>query len=89
MKLTRISVCPGSLDAIQGALGTVFEAVDTVFEHSESASETVSELKSCSRAFVAIRPPGHHCGEVSKSGDIAYESENEQATRIRRQGSVS
>ncbi|KAF4562594.1 Histone deacetylase HD type 1 [Pleurotus pulmonarius] len=51
-------LCPGTLDAIQGALGTVCEAVDTVMNPTESAP----------RAFVAIRPPGHHCGEDTPSG---------------------
>lgn len=49
-----ITVCPGSIDAVQGALGTVCEAVDDVLNPSTSNS----------RAFVAVRPPGHHCGEV-------------------------
>ncbi|KAM5535014.1 hypothetical protein V8D89_011387 [Ganoderma adspersum] len=61
-------LCPGSLDAIQGALGTVCEAVDTVLRPPETASESASEPKACSRAFVAIRPPGHHCGEDTPSG---------------------
>lgn len=52
-------VCPGSLDAIQGALGTVCEAVDTVLDDS-----VTSDTGRISQAFVAIRPPGHHCGEV-------------------------
>ncbi|KAF7422943.1 hypothetical protein PC9H_011107 [Pleurotus ostreatus] len=51
-------LCPGTLDAIQGALGTVCEAVDTVVNTKDSAP----------RAFVAIRPPGHHCGEDTPSG---------------------
>ncbi|KAJ3516478.1 hypothetical protein NMY22_g14197 [Coprinellus aureogranulatus] len=49
-------LCPESLNAIQGALGTVCEAVDNVMS------------KSLERAFVAIRPPGHHCGEDTPSG---------------------
>ncbi|KAF7300517.1 hypothetical protein HMN09_00936200 [Mycena chlorophos] len=51
-------LCPESLDAIQGALGTVCEAVDAVMTPSHSTK----------RAFVAVRPPGHHCGEDSPSG---------------------
>jgi histone deacetylase HOS3 len=51
-----LAVCPGSIDAIQGALGTVCEAVDSIM------AGTIS------RAFVAIRPPGHHCGEDAPSG---------------------
>ncbi|KAG6872232.1 hypothetical protein C0995_011736 [Termitomyces sp. Mi166 len=50
-------LCPESIDAIQGAVGTVCEAVDNVI-----ASKTDT------RAFVAIRPPGHHCGEDTPSG---------------------
>ncbi|KAF9240163.1 Arginase/deacetylase [Melanogaster broomeanus] len=46
-------LCPGSVEAIQGAIGAVQEAVDAV---------------PCERAFVAIRPPGHHCGEDTPSG---------------------
>ena len=45
-----------SLNAFQGALGGVADAVDTVF---------TSNTK---RAFVAIRPPGHHCSADYPSG---------------------
>ncbi|KAJ3573753.1 hypothetical protein NP233_g2224 [Leucocoprinus birnbaumii] len=51
-------LCPESINAIQGALGTVCEAVDRVLDSEDS-------LK---RAFVAVRPPGHHCGEDTPSG---------------------
>ncbi|KAJ3558957.1 hypothetical protein NM688_g627 [Phlebia brevispora] len=51
-------LCPTSLEAIQGALGTVCEAVDHLCSPSASHS----------RAFVAVRPPGHHCGEDTPSG---------------------
>ncbi|KIP06837.1 hypothetical protein PHLGIDRAFT_72030 [Phlebiopsis gigantea 11061_1 CR5-6] len=51
-------LCPESMDAVQGALGTVCEAVD----------EIIGDLSSTSRAFVAVRPPGHHCGEDMPSG---------------------
>ncbi|KAG6917291.1 hypothetical protein DXG01_003132 [Tephrocybe rancida] len=50
-------LCPESLDAIQGAIGTVCEAVDTIFTS-----------KTDTRSFVAVRPPGHHCGEDTPSG---------------------
>ncbi|KAH8099559.1 Arginase/deacetylase [Cristinia sonorae] len=53
-------LCPGSLDAIQGALGTVCEAVDAVV-----SAQTPDAAR---RAFVAVRPPGHHCGENTPSG---------------------
>ncbi len=58
VKNNQSIVCPGTLDAIQGALGTVCEAVDTVMNPTDPAP----------RAFVAIRPPGHHCGEDTPSG---------------------
>ncbi|OSC97515.1 Arginase/deacetylase [Trametes coccinea BRFM310] len=60
---------PGSLDAIQGALGTVCEAVDAVISgSSQSAPSSVEALRYAKQAFVAIRPPGHHCGEDTPSG---------------------
>ena len=59
-------MCPGSLDAIQGALGTVCEAVDAVI------SSTGHHLKATPatprRAFCVVRPPGHHCGEDTPCG---------------------
>ncbi|KAF9451837.1 Arginase/deacetylase [Macrolepiota fuliginosa MF-IS2] len=51
-------LCPESTDAIQGALGTVCETVDRIMDQKDPIT----------RAFVAIRPPGHHCGEDSPSG---------------------
>ncbi|CAJ2513927.1 Uu.00g020460.m01.CDS01 [Anthostomella pinea] len=50
-------LCSESLDAFEGALGAVCEAVDAVF--SKSAHK---------RAFVAVRPPGHHCSASYPSG---------------------
>ncbi|KZP21521.1 Arginase/deacetylase [Athelia psychrophila] len=50
-------LCPTSINAIQGAIGTVCEAVDDVVGST-----------SCKRAFVSIRPPGHHCGEDTPAG---------------------
>jgi len=44
---------------MEGALGTVCEAVDQI------CTGSVQQDK---RAFVAIRPPGHHCGEDTPSG---------------------
>lgn len=46
-----------SLAALQGCLGGVCDAVDTIFQ-----SETAQ------RAFVCIRPPGHHCASDMPSG---------------------
>ncbi|KAJ6444878.1 histone deacetylase HosB [Purpureocillium lavendulum] len=49
-------LCSESLDAIEGALGAVCEAVDTVF---------TTDYR---RAFVGVRPPGHHCSASHPSG---------------------
>lgn len=59
-----LSVCPESIDAIQGALGTVCEAVDRVIGRPQDGDS----VRAIDRAFVAIRPPGHHCGEDTPSG---------------------
>lgn len=56
----RCSVCPTSIDAMQGAIGTVCEAVDVIANKSPN--------NPCKRAFVSVRPPGHHCGEDTPSG---------------------
>lgn len=53
-------VCPTSMDAIQGAIGTVCEAVDTVMHNATE--------QCCKHAFVSVRPPGHHCGEDTPAG---------------------
>ncbi|KAI2621297.1 hypothetical protein GGR54DRAFT_96838 [Hypoxylon sp. NC1633] len=50
-------LCSESLDAFQGALGAVCEAVDGVLGNSPHK-----------RAFVAVRPPGHHCSASHPSG---------------------
>ena len=50
-------LCAESLDALEGALGGVCEAVDAVFND-----------RGPRRAFVAIRPPGHHCSASYPSG---------------------
>lgn len=49
-------LCSESLNAVEGALGAVCEAVDTVFTHGPR------------RAFVGVRPPGHHCSASHPSG---------------------
>ena len=50
-------LCSKSLAALEGALGGVCEGVDAVFkEHGPK------------RAFVGIRPPGHHCSAKMPSG---------------------
>ncbi|KAK3051226.1 histone deacetylase [Extremus antarcticus] len=46
-----------SLNAFQGALGGVADAVDAVFSPGQTK-----------KAFVAVRPPGHHCSADHPSG---------------------
>ncbi|KAI1102198.1 Arginase/deacetylase [Jackrogersella minutella] len=50
-------LCSESLNAFEGALGAVCEAVDEVLGDSHHK-----------RAFVAVRPPGHHCSSSYPSG---------------------
>lgn len=50
-------LCSGSLNALEGALGGVCEGVDAIFAE-----------KGPKRAFVCIRPPGHHCSADYPSG---------------------
>ncbi|KAJ0422579.1 histone deacetylase domain-containing protein [Aspergillus carlsbadensis] len=50
-------LCSDSLNAFEGALGGVCEGVDAVFSPSPTK-----------RAFVCIRPPGHHCSSSHPSG---------------------
>lgn len=50
-----------SLNALQGALGGVLDAVDAVMQGSNLDNGV-------SRAFVCIRPPGHHCSAEWPSG---------------------
>lgn len=49
-------LCKESLAALEGALGAMCEAVDVVF---------TSPVR---RAFVAVRPPGHHCSASHPQG---------------------
>lgn len=50
-------LCAESLNALQGCLGGVCDAVDAVFSPGRTT-----------RAFVCIRPPGHHCSSNFPSG---------------------
>ncbi|KAJ7456771.1 Arginase/deacetylase [Mycena galericulata] len=64
-------LCPESIAAIQGAIGTICEAVDVVVGSSQpTLTNRLPEtpIRPINRAFVAIRPPGHHCGEDTPSG---------------------
>lgn len=51
-------LCSESLDAMEGALGAVCDAIDVVFSPSPAPR----------RAFVGVRPPGHHCSASHPSG---------------------
>lgn len=53
-------LCSESLSAFEGALGGVCDGVDAIFEHLGQGGP--------SRAFVCIRPPGHHCSANFPSG---------------------
>ncbi|KAG1732391.1 arginase deacetylase [Suillus paluster] len=59
-------LCPSSIDAIQGAIGAVCQAVDAVIASTRISASVVAT--GSQRAFVAVRPPGHHCGEDTPSG---------------------
>ncbi|KAJ5675742.1 hypothetical protein N7462_008639 [Penicillium macrosclerotiorum] len=50
-------LCSESLEALQGALGGVCDGIDAVLGPGPT-----------SRAFVCIRPPGHHCSSDFPSG---------------------
>lgn len=50
-------LCSESLKAFEGALGGICEGIDTVFGPGPTK-----------RAFVCIRPPGHHCSADWPSG---------------------
>ncbi|KAF1940436.1 putative HOS3-like histone deacetylase [Clathrospora elynae] len=54
-------LCSESMLAFQGALGGVLDAVDAVFQDTSIGNGP-------SRAFVCIRPPGHHCSDDFPSG---------------------
>ncbi|KAH0544311.1 hypothetical protein FGG08_001574 [Glutinoglossum americanum] len=50
-------LCSDTLEALEGAIGAVCDGVDRVFSAT-----------SLSRAFICIRPPGHHCSSGYPSG---------------------
>ena len=50
-------LCAESLEAFEGALGGVFDAVDSVFNQNGPR-----------RCFACVRPPGHHCSSDYPSG---------------------
>lgn len=54
-------LCGQSLEALEGTLGAVCDAVDTVFQGANAIDGT-------RKAFVCVRPPGHHCSSSYPSG---------------------
>ena len=89
--LISLLVCPGSLDAMNGAVGTLFEAVDVVCRASGKEKEKLPEyVQQARRAFVAVRPPGHHCDRVS-SYFCSYNTTEQfdVGARRRQQGSAT
>ncbi|KAI9795005.1 MAG: hypothetical protein M1816_000025 [Peltula sp. TS41687] len=54
-------LCGQSLEALEGTLGAVCDAVDTVFQGGNATDGTT-------KAFVCVRPPGHHCSSSYPSG---------------------
>ncbi|KAI9865187.1 MAG: hypothetical protein M1813_002507 [Trichoglossum hirsutum] len=50
-------LCSDTLEALEGAIGAVCDGVDRVFSAAGP-----------SKAFVCIRPPGHHCSSSYPSG---------------------
>ncbi|EKM53863.1 uncharacterized protein PHACADRAFT_29174 [Phanerochaete carnosa HHB-10118-sp] len=59
----ELFLVPDSIHALNGAVSTLYQAVEAVYKASASNSEE-GELSdttaSTPRAFVAVRPPGHH-----------------------------
>ncbi|CCH41132.1 Histone deacetylase HOS3 [Wickerhamomyces ciferrii] len=49
----------GTIDAISGVIGSIETAIDTILD---------SDINTPKRAFVAIRPPGHHSHPCAPSG---------------------
>lgn len=62
-------LCPKSFDTFKAAMGTVCEAVDAVAAGSKAVpSRNSPDQPYGTRAFVAIRPPGHHCISGAPAG---------------------
>ncbi|KAI0338095.1 Arginase/deacetylase [Trametopsis cervina] len=59
---------PESMSAFEGALGTVCEAVDDVMTSRPIYSAPNRGTQLDGRAFVVVRPPGHHCSEDTPMG---------------------
>ncbi|KAF8464132.1 histone deacetylase domain-containing protein [Kalaharituber pfeilii] len=62
-------LCGESREALEGCIGACYEAVDAVFGsgYSDGIGKGAREIPT-KRAFVCVRPPGHHCAETEPSG---------------------
>lgn len=56
-------LCSESLEAMEGALGAVCDGVDAIFADGEAPAGQKTK-----RAFVVVRPPGHHCSASYPAG---------------------
>ncbi|KAK6330987.1 hypothetical protein TWF718_003181 [Orbilia javanica] len=62
-------LCGGSREDFEGCVGALWEGVDRVFgKTSNGDPKDATSTEKISRAFVCIRPPGHHCAEDEPSG---------------------
>ncbi|KAK6496440.1 hypothetical protein TWF481_002458 [Arthrobotrys musiformis] len=62
-------LCGGSREDFEGCVGALWEGVDRVFGKAEHGDpKDATSTQKISRAFVCIRPPGHHCAEEEPSG---------------------
>ncbi|AGO14233.1 AaceriADL265Wp [[Ashbya] aceris (nom. inval.)] len=56
-----IYLCRGTIEALQGSIGALECGVDSIFDGPSTAATP-------NRAFVALRPPGHHAHTSTPSG---------------------
>ncbi|KAK6353323.1 hypothetical protein TWF696_005293 [Orbilia brochopaga] len=66
-------LCGGSRADLEGCVGALWEGVDRVFGDKNIKTESddktdMMRLPKIRRAFVSIRPPGHHCADTEPSG---------------------
>ncbi|KAK6341858.1 hypothetical protein TWF730_001345 [Orbilia blumenaviensis] len=62
-------LCGGSREDFEGCVGALWEGVDRVFGKTDHGDpKDATSTQKISRAFVCIRPPGHHCADEEPSG---------------------
>ena len=57
-----IYLAPGTIDAVEGVIGAVEDAVDALYNETEEGTGGFENV------FVAVRPPGHHSHTCEPSG---------------------